>query len=261
MRYEWYADVFWLTGFLTDLTAFLTASFAAGKRLRPGRCAAAAGVSAGMETLLFALMKSWTAYRLTVILGVDPLVLLLFMRPERGKEFFKGYLTVCGVILFMGGAQTLFLQTGAGNGEPGFWLLLPALAAAGVICLLKLRKGYHQNLCQAELIYHGRHIMLKAFCDTGNMLRDPYTGKPVSIAAETVFSDEKTKEPAGVRYIPYRTLGEEHGLLKVLTIEKMYIYLPGKKLEVTGPVIGLKDSGLLEEKSVGLILNGALLTE
>ena len=30
----------------------------------------------------------------------------------------------------------------------------------------------------------------------------------------------------------------------------MYIYLPGKKLEVMRPVIGLKESGLLEEKSV-----------
>ena len=53
----------------------------------------------------------------------------------------------------------------------------------------------------------------------------------------------------------------EHGLLKVLTIDKMYIYLPGKKLEVEKPVIGLKESGLMGQGNVQLILNGALLSE
>ena len=260
MRYEWYADVFWLTCFLTDLIAFLTAAFVDGQRVKPGRGVAAAALSAFMETILFVVMNRYIRYRMAMAFGINPLLILIFMRPKGLKEFFKGYLTVCGVILFIGGVQSFLGETGGGNGHQSFWLILEALVSAGLICFLKLRRGYRQNLCQEELVYKGQHMMLKGFCDTGNMLRDPYTGKPVSIAGEHVIG-EKTEEGAGVRYIPYRTLGNEHGLLKVLTVDKMYIYLPGKKLEVMRPVIGLKENGLLEEKSVDLILNGALLTE
>lgn len=260
MRYEWYADVFWLTCFLTDLIAFLAASFVSGKRVRPGRCSAAAVLSAFMETFLFVVMSRYIVYRLTIALAVNPFLTGIIMRPKNLKEFLQGYITVCGVILFTGGVQSFFMAAVSRPEHQNFWLLILALISAGIICFLRLKKEYRQNLCEAELVYNGRHIMLRAFYDTGNMLRDPYTGKPVSIAAENVF-DEKTEELAGVRYIPYRTLGTSHGLLKVLTIDKMCIYLPGRKLEVMSPVIGLKENGLLEEKSVGLILNSSLLTE
>lgn len=72
MRYEWYADVFWLTCFLTDLIAFLTAAFVDGQRVKPGRGVAVAALSAFMETILFVVMNRYIRYRMVMAFGIDP---------------------------------------------------------------------------------------------------------------------------------------------------------------------------------------------
>ena len=261
MQYEWYIDAFWLTSFLIDSIAFLTALLVTGKQIRTLRCVLAALLGAGAETVCFLLMSDYFLYRIVIMAVVNPLLILAFMRPGNWKEFIKSYLTVCGVILFIGGVQTCFMQCAFIRFRQNVWYVILAAAAAAIICYIKCRKNYSQNLCEAKLCYGERHVLLKAFCDTGNLLKDPFTAKPVSIADDSIFKEAFPDEDAKIRYIPYRTLGMEHGLLKVLTIDKMYIYLPGKKLEVEKPVIGLQESGLMGQGNVQLILNGALLSE
>ncbi|MCU6760931.1 sigma-E processing peptidase SpoIIGA [uncultured Roseburia sp.] len=261
MQYEWYIDAFWLTSFFIDSIAFLTAVLVMGKQVRAFRCILAALLGASAETACFLLMSDYFLYRITVMAVINPLLLFILMKPGRWKEFLKGYLTVCGVILFIGGVQTCFMQYVPIRSRQNIWYVILAAAAAVIICYIKCRRNYSQNLCEAKLIYGKRQVLLKAFCDTGNLLKDPFTAKPVSIADFCVFGPDFPNEDVKIRYIPYRTLGMEHGLLKVLTIDKMYIYLPGKKLEVEKPVIGLKESGLMGQGNVQLILNGALLSE
>lgn len=260
-RYEWYADVFWLTGFLTDLSVFLAASVLERQRIRLGRCALAAFFSALTETLLFIFMNRWFLYRAIVLFVIDPCIAFFLYHPLGLQGIFRIWMTISGILLFTGGVQTCCLQFfPAGTGSTVF-LIFFAMLSAVIVCLGKIRGMYRRQICEAELFIKDTKVTLKAFCDTGNMLMDPYTGSPVSIAALESISNLDFHKKVSVRLIPFRTIGTEGSLMPVITIDKMNIYLPGRKLEVAHPVIGLKEGKLTGQNDVQMILNNALLTD
>ena len=87
-----------------------------------------------------------------------------------------------------------------------------------------------------DLYYEKRHIKLTALKDTGNLLRDPVTGRPVLIVSAEIAEDffglsqEQLKQPLeslenlpGFRLIPYRTIGQNVGFLLGLKLQKVSI--------------------------------------
>lgn len=260
-QYEWYADVFWLTGFLTDFTVFLAASVLERQRIRPGRCMIAAALSALAETLLFVFMSRWYVYRAVVLFVADPCIAFFLYRPSGMRSLCRIWVTISGILLFTGGVQTCILQLFPKAAGSMVFLVSAAILSAGVVCMGKIRGIYQRQICEAELFIKDARVTLKAFCDTGNMLMDPYTGSPVSIAAAQSVSSLDFHKKVSVRLIPFRTIGTENSLMPVITVDKMNIYLPGRKLEVAHPVIGLKEGKLTGRNDVQMILNSALLTD
>ena len=260
MQYEWYVDTFWLTNSAIDSVAFLAAAFLLKKPVKFLRCLVGGCISASVSTGLFLLLDQFLWYQLFLLFVLQPLLICFLFRPKNLSLLLKACLVVNGVLLFAGGIQNCLWQVPICRKYPALWcLLLSSLAALG-ICKLSVGRQYRQSLCDVELRHREQKLMLQAFCDTGNLLKDPYTHQPVSIASAQALGNGFLQKDEYIRYIPYRTLGMEHGCMKVLTIDKMYIYLPGKKLEVDRPVIGLSQQDLLEQGKVQLILNGALLS-
>ena len=94
------------------------------------------------------------------------------------------------------------------------------------------------SLIPVEMVYSGRRVQFTALRDTGNLLRDPVSGSPVMIvdaniaAALTGLTREQLSKPAdamlssaisGLRMIPYRTVGQNSGLLLALRIPEVKI--------------------------------------
>ena len=114
------------------------------------------------------------------------------------------------------------------------WPILLASVLSLVLCVLGFpEKG--ESLVPVELFYGTNHMTLTALRDTGNMLHDPITGKPVLIlgadAAQglTGLSRKQLKQPIetigaipGLRLIPYRAIVGD-GLLLALRIPKVRI--------------------------------------
>ena len=104
------------------------------------------------------------------------------------------------------------------------------IAAAGAICLM-CAFGFRGRIGQSrflpvELSYGGKQMHLTALCDTGNMLRDAVTGRPVLVVGAEVaqkllgLSGEQIASPVetvgtlpGLRLIPYRSVGKKGGML------------------------------------------------
>lgn len=86
-----------------------------------------------------------------------------------------------------------------------------------------LKKHTCRSYAKVKLEHLGKSVELKALIDTGNMLKDPFTGKKVLIAEADVVSplfdfDAKSISdwenlPEGFRLIPFSSLGTSNGLL------------------------------------------------
>ena len=100
---------------------------------------------------------------------------------------------------------------------------------------------------------------MQGFLDTGNCLRDPYTGSPVSVVPSIVLERAAAIPVEKIRYIPYHTVGQSGQLLRVFTADKMCVYQSGEKREYTRPVIGLAEDKVFCNDQIQILLNREFL--
>ena len=128
---------------------------------------------------------------------------------------------------------------GAAMGMQNRSFLSLLFAAVGVFALcgvgLPGRIG-EQRFVPVEITYQDRCVQLTALHDTGNTLRDPITGRQVLVVdAQTAgkltgLTVQQLKQPVesvtalpGLRLIPYRSVGQENGLLLALKFPQVKI--------------------------------------
>lgn len=100
-----------------------------------------------------------------------------------------------------------------------------------------LKQNSLRNYTNVTIINNGKSVELKALVDTGNMLKDPFSGKTVMITElnvmaplfefdPKVFLDENinlNNLPPGFRIVPYASLGNKNGILIAFVPEKIII--------------------------------------
>ncbi len=142
-----------------------------------------------------------------------------------------------------------------------FWI--QAVLAAVILSLatyyLGRRKQFGNQIFKTVIKNREKQVEVYAYWDSGNQLKDPYTGRPVSILgraeAEQVYETKKD----GIRYIPFQSLGEKNGLLPVFSVESVSIDSGRKRTVVAPAVIGIADAGLMDGKEYRLILHASML--
>lgn len=76
-------------------------------------------------------------------------------------------------------------------------------------------------------------VTVNSYLDTGNILKDPYGGKPIILINKKYINDENEK----IILVPYNTI-DNQGLLRCFKPEKIYIYNVGYRQRV---LVGLID--------------------
>lgn len=109
-------------------------------------------------------------------------------------------------------------------------------AYAAIISVQKfLKKSSVRNYTDITIINRGKSVELKALVDTGNMLRDPLSGKTVMIVEtkaaaplfeydiEKIASEDSDLDalPQGFRVIPFSSLGNKNGVLIAFVPERI----------------------------------------
>ena len=141
-----------------------------------------------------------------------------------------------GVLFFLlsmalGGIAMGMEHTGA------FEVLVSAVAVL-VLCFIGFRGNLSRGFLPVTLVYGGRKKELTALRDTGNGLKDPITGESVLVVGSDVASEmlgiapgdlqdpllamEKRLFP-GLRLIPYRSVGNPHGLLLAMRMDEVVL--------------------------------------
>ena len=94
--------------------------------------------------------------------------------------------------------------------------------------------------------------------DTGNVLKDPLSEKPVCILEQSTI-EKLTGEKEnlkGFHLIPYRTVGKS-GVMPVFELEKMYIVQ--KKQWIYRPLVGICEEQISEQGMYQMIINPEIL--
>lgn len=259
MKYELYADIWFITNFVMDSMALWVCGKLLKQKLRYRRLfmAGFAGTAASMAC--FFLMRSYNGYLLTVHFAINPLMVFLCFRSRKAKEFLAEYVSTYLVVVLFGGI--LEFSRGLWNSSIGFWI---AVAGAVIFIFLAEKvseawKKQKDTVVELLILTGERQLKAKGFLDTGNLLKDPVVNRPVHIIKGELLEQELTEGKLLIRLIPFHSLGKEHGLLETVTLEGMYILKEQGPVYLEKPVFGIAREKLFQEDTYDVILNGTCM--
>lgn len=240
-----YLDVFFVINFVMDGLLLLAVRRLFRLPFRGAGIAAAAAVGGlwACAAVLVPVLPGPAELLLTWLVVGGAMTVLAFGR-SRPREVFRRLVGFWLVSAVFGGLLEM-----AGDHIPAAWYLtgvrpvqqwniLPlCLFAAGIffgirgaLALVQSRLECSRELCQVNLKYQGRELAMTALWDTGNHLYEPYTHQPVHVITARAcrcLCDRITR----VIYIPYQSVGAEHGLLPGIQVDRMEVLKDGKMVE------------------------------
>lgn len=264
MEYEFYIDLFFLTDFfLNFLSLFLAAAFLR-ERLRMRRLLSAAALGSLWNCLLifFPVFPPFVELLLTVFLIGSLMVETSFsvaygrrkwskeQEDPWGRPRFEGLVKTC--IRLFRADLVLLISSALLSGclmfsrQHFYFTDLETLCFAGIVCLLGQNilkaalktRGIGKVRYPVRLYYRGKEKGFLALADSGNRLRVPGSGKPVSLISYTDckgFCDSVS----GGFYVPYSAVGTKKGVLFAVLFEKMEILKDGTYITIENPAVAI----------------------
>ncbi len=252
--YEVYIDVLALNNFIVDMAALTAVSFFLKRRVRAYRILAGAVIGTIGSCAVFVLCRRMAAYLLFVHFIINPFVMFFCFR-EKSKEDLIADLCAGYFAFLIIGGMTEWLYDG-GNGYFSYKTAVSAALLLLAAAVFWIRRQFQNRIryFEAEICQEGKRVRLKALSDSGNLLRDPYTGKAVSMIDRQVY-EAAWGCCQSARLIPYESLGCRHGLLEAVTIEELSFAYGNREKKIQKAVLGLADHALFEKKPYQMIIN------
>ncbi len=188
------------------------------------------------------------------------------------KELFKGMIIMLSVACFSGGIMHMIVYyTYAG------WIIrrilvtynqliyLILISVVVIIVIARVYRTYKKNsdIYKVTVIVENHKIMLHGIVDTGNQLTDKYTGKPVNVMDKSYFENVlyQINDYGRLKYhfIPYRTIGNNEGIIEVITSDYMYISGKDETKAYKGALIGLSDRKVSQNGEYQALINGRMI--
>lgn len=189
-------------------------------------------------------------YLTSFVFGGVSLALIYFIKPQeviiKNGQFIGKYVL-----------KTVFL-----GGIVGF------IITVATINIIKNKKGKKDVFYTVKIHLQGKIIETVAMLDTGNLLKEPITNRPVIILEHTllyeiipkqilnnlenILAGDFSKIPEEIRdeyisklkVIPFKSLGKENGMLIGIKCEKVIIENDEEIKEVNSPIIGIYNKSL-----------------
>ena len=162
-----------------DFCALLAAAVCCNQKVILRRLFLGPAAAVAVSTGLLLCLPGYISYVILSHAIVQPLTVWFVFRPGSLRDFLRLWLNVYLVLIVAGGVQQwIRLQTGTGSaGLILFWGIL----AAALFAVWQCRQKVLCRVCLVELCLKGQTVTRKAFCDSGNLLRDPASGAAVSL--------------------------------------------------------------------------------
>ncbi len=226
MHFEIYWDRMFIMSFSVHLYLLLLLRKILGMRGRNGRIIAGALIGGlGVFLPFFMGGNPWLRYILSAMGSTAGMLWIAFGVREMkvfgllGEKLLLVSLLFCGGYLWL--MQMLPLLRGLLSSVAG------VLGAGGVLYLLleKICGRLREKNCFCKIILKqgAKQITVQGMVDTGNSLREPISGKPVSVAEEDVLKELFQNEFPPGRVIPYRAVGTKQGFLMGYLLQEVRV--------------------------------------
>lgn len=256
MYYELYVDILFLVNFMMDYILLLLVKKILKCTATLGNIALGALAGSLLTCLAVVLPVPWWFLKFLLLhIGINVIMLKTGLKLRWDRKLWKAVFLLYISSFLLGGileyvrqyveTGSLFfvLAVGCYYASLGIWKCLASVFRAG------------QCRCDADLYCNGRCVTVPALIDTGNTLRDPLTGKAVSIiesrAAQELFGGEI---PEGFRYISYCTIGRKNAVMPVTVLDGLHISGEDEKW-VDKPMVGISEEKISSDGEYRMIIN------
>lgn len=261
--YAVYIDVFLVQNVLMDLQLLLLTQLLLKEKIIFPRLLAASLVGgAAAVIILLSGMGFGITYVLTV-LALDMVMILICMRkPTKSGLMFRklvmGVIYLHGMVFAYGKLMECACRL---VGERMAQILVTGVIAGIVIFMLAYRRLVEsRHIYEVTLTEEGENVVCRALFDTGNLLTDPVSGKPVSVVEETdLMKGWLDKYPQKYKIIPYQSVGKEHGILEGIVVDELVIQKEQEQVVKKGAVVAFYKGKLSKDGDFQMILNNSLM--
>ncbi len=259
-----YADILFLVNLYVDYFILLGVKKFYNLRTKTSRLLLGAVTGAVVSLISLFMLNDIINYILALIFGL--LVCFASFYDGNIKILIKYYASFLFISFAFSGIVLMlsFLTKSAAviGGKPYFQispllLLIFTSLSYGASELMRILRGKGEN----PFLFHkivveqnGCIVELFAKKDTGNDLKEPFSGLPVVVAEKDSLKEIKTEKTEIYRLVPFNTLGGS-GLIPAFKPEKMYLKKDGKEVECYLAVF----DGKLSHGSYNCLINPQIL--
>ena len=281
MYREIYIDVVFVTNFLMDFVLLYLTGMFLGIHTAWYRCFFGAVLGAVSSCFILFIPTDYVYPAAFVLHVITAAAMARIGYKIDSKRMLARITLTLYVLAFLCGG---FWDILTGGREIALWMFLCftglsycflAICVRGYQNWLRKRETY----CRVKLKAQGKTVDLTGLYDTGNLLADPLTGKPVSIVEEETLAElvpaaalkrlkdmEKTVgeyddpmwESLHPHFIVYCSVGND-GTLPVVTLEDMCIYRGEQIIYVYRPVVAVSAASFHSQGRYQIILNGKIM--
>lgn len=266
MYYEIFIDVFFLTNmvldyFLLRIVNRLLKCSATHLRSLIGSVLGALGLC----LIIIIPGKHILLNTMLVHVVINTIMVKFGCKIKNWRKLIQGILLLYAASFLCGGLL-LVLERYTGQVGLKTFLFLSAISylliTAGIQVYTYLKKRT-SHIYEVVLYANGKQKKVKGLYDTGNRLTDPFNRKPVSIVdnsvAQELFPDEKAIQELKPHYIPFKSVGCEHGVILVVTLEYLYLKGEGADKVINDPVIAVAQESSTLSRDYQMIINPDLI--
>lgn len=261
--YEVYVDIYFIENVMMDALLLILVVLLLKEKIRWWRLVTASLTGgAGAVLILVSGIRFGVIYVLSVLF-LDAMMVLIciyhpknripFRRPVLGVIYLHGMMSAYGKLM-----ECVIRLAGAHSAQTIVTVVLTGIVA---ILVVYRNAADSRHIYDVTLSENGEDIAIRALFDTGNLLCDPVSGKPVSVMEETdEIRQWMTKYPHKYRVIPYRSVGNEHGILEGIVVERMMIQKEEGEIVKREAVVALYKGKLSRDGTFQMILNHKLIS-
>lgn len=281
MYREIYIDVVFITNFLMDFVLLRLTGMFLGIHTVWYRSLLGAALGAGSACFIL-IMFIDGPYSVVFLLHILTAVIMAAAgySLDSGGMLLKAVLTLYIWAFLCGGFWDVLIR----GGEMVLWIFLCFTGLSYLffsICVRGYRNWMRKKgvFCRVRLKAQGKVLDVTGLYDTGNLLTDPLTRKPVSIVEEQTLARlvpeaalKRLKDRTGIageyddpiweslhpHFIVYCSVGDE-GMLPVVTLDDMCVYRGGQIIYVYHPVVAVSAAPFHSQGRYQMILNSKIM--
>ena len=271
MRYVLYIDVFMAVNFIMDLSVISAAAKFLSRKISVTRkiCAAFSGTVLS-ALLIVSRINSLLLRRIIAYFIIIFIMTYIGFEPKTKKEWLTEVIVMYCITFVMSGAMEglYYFISSEYSQKYGITVIRFICIATGgyfvtdmAIKAIKKRsiKGNHISDIYMVSIKKGNNIVrVRGLYDSGNSLREPYTKRAVHIACNSVINrllDESAEASQKMYIVPYRAIGNEHGILKAYEMDMIMLLNDTENIILDKPLVGCYEGEVSADGSYEIILN------